>query len=795
MKVGSLEIELLANLARLQTDMDATKKMVGGAMSSVSDSVMKAKGALMGLAGAGIALAFAASIQGAIDQADALNKLSQRTGVATETLSQLQYAAKLADVSNESLTKGLKKLNVSIAEGLAGEKSKVAIFKELGITLTDTQGRAKTADMVLLDLADTFAKSKDGAGKTALAVDLLGKAGDEMIPLLNGGRQAILDLMLEADKLGLTISGEFAKNAEEFNDNLTRIQVSSQKLAIALGSDLVRGLGQSMKAFADATIEGGKLAGMIAFIQTLLTGDDRYKNDKKMVELTEEKLKLESSLEKMQAAGDKRPLVLAAQKKALAEVNAELKTTMSYRGVLAEQEDKAAAAAKKLETARTGGRELKKPNSAGNSAAEAAEKDAMEARIQAYKNSDKAVVDGRTDFFNELAFQIKLGNKTAIQAVEEGLAQEERVWSQRQALLQAELDLVKQKKNSLKEQETLAGKMGDIERDRDQARKKAAGEISVILREQARAYAEAEAAAQEYIDTVNKQYARELDGQGRGAAYRERSAGIAQIEDRYSQARDRLESDRRRGAFDSNPQRYSEELDRINRFQSTALESYKKYYDNRRDGEESYYAGANEAISNYLETNRNVAKQTEDLFTRALSGMEDALVSFVKTGKLDFASLADAIISDIIRMQARAALSSLFGQGGGFGGGILDMIMGKGGISGQTVGMSGDGVVGAIGDLVSMSGGGYTGDGARTGGVDGQGGFLSILHPQETVTDHAKGGAGGASPISVSVVIHSDGSVSANASSGQEFGRKIGSAVKAIIVEEKMPGGLLYAPA
>jgi len=54
------------------------------------------------------------------------------------------------------------------------------------------------------------------------------------------------------------------------------------------------------------------------------------------------------------------------------------------------------------------------------------------------------------------------------------------------------------------------------------------------------------------------------------------------------------------------------------------------------------------------------------------------------------------------------------------------------------------GETGAIGGLAgkvisSFDGGGYTGSGARSGGVDGKGGFMAVLHPQETVTDHTKG--------------------------------------------------------
>lgn len=259
MIAGTLEVQLLANMARLQADMDTAKRTVGGAMSSIESTVAKAKAALIGLGAIGLAGAFAAQMRGAIDLADSINKLTQRTGMSAESLSQWQYAAKLADVSNESFATGVKKLNINIAQGLAGDKEKIATFRALGITLTDASGKAKNADQVLMEMADAFASAKDGAGKTALAVALLGKAGDEMIPLLNGGSGAIKAMKTEADQLGLTISGDFAKQAEEFNDNITRLTTSSKKLSIVLAQDLVASLGDITKGMADASVEWGKL--------------------------------------------------------------------------------------------------------------------------------------------------------------------------------------------------------------------------------------------------------------------------------------------------------------------------------------------------------------------------------------------------------------------------------------------------------------------------------------------------------------------------------------------------------
>lgn len=236
MNIGTLTIEMAANVARLQRDMDQAKAMVGGAMADIQRSVGYAKSAL-GALGAGLSVgALASFVKGAIDAADQINKLSQRTGLAAESLSQLKYAARLADVSTESLTTGLKKLNVSIAEGLAGDKAKIAMFKELGITQQDL---GKGTEAVMLQMANAFAGARDGAGKTAISVALLGKAGDEMIPLMNGGAAAILGLKQEADAMGLTISTQFAKQAEEFNDNMTRIGANVDSVAISIAGPFV----------------------------------------------------------------------------------------------------------------------------------------------------------------------------------------------------------------------------------------------------------------------------------------------------------------------------------------------------------------------------------------------------------------------------------------------------------------------------------------------------------------------------------------------------------------------------
>lgn len=82
--------------------------------------------------------------------------------------------------------------------------------------------------------------------------------------------------------------------------------------------------------------------------------------------------------------------------------------------------------------------------------------------------------------------------------------------------------------------------------------------------------------------------------------------------------------------------------------------------------------GANAALEDYLAETKDIASQSRELFASAFSGAEDAIVRFVKTGKLSFSDLADSIISDLARIAARQMIVGVLGNalGGMFGGGV-----------------------------------------------------------------------------------------------------------------------------
>lgn len=211
------------------------------------------------------ALALGASVKSAIDTGDSFNKLSQKTGIAVESLSALAYAGELSDVSLESLATGIKKLSVNMNEAAGTANGKAAeAFKALGVTVKGNDGVLRASDAVLGDIADRFAGMKDGAGKTALAVALFGKAGADLIPFLNQGSKGIADLTVEAEKLGLIMAGKTAKASEEFNDNIKKLTLSTAALGRSITADLIGPLAEYTKLMVEARKQGVGVFGSVA---------------------------------------------------------------------------------------------------------------------------------------------------------------------------------------------------------------------------------------------------------------------------------------------------------------------------------------------------------------------------------------------------------------------------------------------------------------------------------------------------------------------------------------------------
>ena len=116
------------------------------------------------------------------------------------------------------------------------------------------------------------------------------------------------------------------------------------------------------------------------------------------------------------------------------------------------------------------------------------------------------------------------------------------------------------------------------------------------------------------------------------------------------------------------------------------------------------------------------AKVSQEFFEASIDSISGAMADAL-TGAEDFrdaiAGVFRGIAQDILQAGIKKAILSVFPSDG--------------------PAKSGGRIFGILGSIFSASGGGYTGNGPRSGGIDGEGGFVGILHPKETVIDHTKG--------------------------------------------------------
>lgn len=260
MQAGTVNMKLMADI------MDVQKKF--SAMEKMADStVNKIGGAFSGL---GVKIAAALSVgavvawvKSGLDAADAMSKLAQSTGVAVKDVGGLQLAFRQSGLGAGELSASMRKLNQGIAEGSKG-------LELMGVNTRNADGSLKSAREVLGSVADQFARYEDGAAKAALAQQIFGKSGAELIPLLNGGSQALDDFDAMAAKLGLTMDEGTARAAEKFNDTIDLMGQGVKGMGMQVAAQLLPTLQTLADKLFGAMTAGDRMANVTKVLSVAL---------------------------------------------------------------------------------------------------------------------------------------------------------------------------------------------------------------------------------------------------------------------------------------------------------------------------------------------------------------------------------------------------------------------------------------------------------------------------------------------------------------------------------------------
>ena len=649
---------------------ESSIKTLGQSVDSVSRKFMEFSALAGTLAGALSATAFTGFIKSSIDTADMLSKLSQKTGTSVEALAGLKFAADQNGTSLESVANAGKKLAVTM-------EGNPEIFKKIGVNAKDSTG-------AMVQIADIFSAMPDGIEKTALAIKLMGKNGAEMIPLLNQGSKTLQDLIDQGKKL-LPITAENAKMAQDFNDQMDLMKTTSKAAGIGLSMSMLPALNDIINHMVRAQKEYGilvALMGGVGLIGAKIIGveiNPQKRAEAELNDMLKEQRTLRADIAILEARPRLNPTLQDEEINALKKRNLELIPKIRHQvdlvnapineaGAQMAEDRKTEDARKRL--AKKSAKELKDALAGGKNTTEVIDP------------NDAAVSSIHTELFRK---QMELYGASAEQIKVYELALKGATMTQ--------IDKAQADTNSIS---AIKAQL-DAEKAAQKIRDEAAKEAQKTRDEAAKAQAASHDEMSKIFDKVNTaareemaqmQFETSLLGLNTDEVQRRteaRKIDLALEKELLSiRSNDKFKTRDTNTAVNAD---YQAAIDAATKAANATKKGALEEIAARNEVTRSWQFGSNEAVRKYLESISNAASQSERLFSTAFKGMEDSLVNFCRHGKLDFASLADSIISEMMRIQIQNSIMQPLAAGmSGGGSGFLGTL---GSYLGSVLGMSG----------------------------------------------------------------------------------------------------------
>lgn len=192
------------------------------------------------------------------ERAESMSHAAEKTGLAVDELSRLAFAANQTGISTEDLTTGIERFSKTVEQATQTAGEQRAAFAAIGVALTDSNGNLRAQKDLLTDVANRFESYRDGVEKTALAQIIFGRAGADLIPLLNLGADGLKSLSKRAEELGIVISENTAKAAERFNSKLGELHAVGWAFWQLTAEQLLPTLTKVVSAFVDSATGANK---------------------------------------------------------------------------------------------------------------------------------------------------------------------------------------------------------------------------------------------------------------------------------------------------------------------------------------------------------------------------------------------------------------------------------------------------------------------------------------------------------------------------------------------------------
>ena len=251
--------------------MEGAQKKIGEELGG--EEVGKSVGEKIGsgikaaIAAAGIGMAIKAAVDAgkrawedinAVAQyGDQIEKTSQKVGLSTDAYQRWDYAMQISGSSMADCTVGLKTLTNTYDDAMSGTTSAVEKFRRLGLEMDDLAGKSR--EEIFGTVVNALQNVTDETDKAAIANDLFGRSGQNLMPMFNMTNDQLAKTMAEADKYGMVMSEDSVKAAAAFQDSLTKMQGTATGIKNRVFGALLPAVTTIMDGVSDslAGIEGG----------------------------------------------------------------------------------------------------------------------------------------------------------------------------------------------------------------------------------------------------------------------------------------------------------------------------------------------------------------------------------------------------------------------------------------------------------------------------------------------------------------------------------------------------------
>lgn len=238
--------------------MEKAKNAVSKVGSAAEEVATKTK--KLSAAAGGLLVALGGAAYKAAQTADDLHTLSAQTGISTDNLQKMAYAADLVDVSVETISGSMSKLKNNMA---SESEATVAAFESIGVATRDTNGELRNSEDVFYDVLQGLSQIPNETERDVIAMQLFGKSADQLAGIIDDGGESLKALGQEAEDLGLVLDEETLTSLNAVNDEIDKLKAQATGEIAKAGAQAMETLAPVLETII------GKISELLTWIGNL----------------------------------------------------------------------------------------------------------------------------------------------------------------------------------------------------------------------------------------------------------------------------------------------------------------------------------------------------------------------------------------------------------------------------------------------------------------------------------------------------------------------------------------------